>query len=64
MTYTKKQREIRGRIRAMWDEGLNTAEIAEGMQLPEHLVERLLHVALEFKRTIKAQLSQSLVAAE
>jgi hypothetical protein len=57
MTYTRDQRGIRGRIRVLWEEGFDTAEIAQSMQLPEHLVERQLHVALEIKRSIKGQLS-------
>jgi hypothetical protein len=40
----------------MWENGLNTAEMARALQVPESLVERELHAVLEIKRSIVGSL--------
>ena len=47
-----ERKQLRNQIRGMWENGLNTAEMARALQVPESLVERELHAALEVKRSI------------
>ena len=43
---------LRKQIRAMWEQRLDTMDMAKAMQLPEALIERELHAVLEIRRSV------------
>ena len=47
-----EHKALRAAIRAMWENGLDTVDMARTLQVPESLIERELHAALEVKRSI------------
>ena len=55
----EERRELRQRIRALWEQGCDTAEMSRVLHVPEHECERELHVALEYRRSIVNSLVQS-----
>lgn len=50
--------ELRKSIRAMWEQRLDTVDMARAMQLPEHEIERQLHVALDRRRAVVGNLGK------
>lgn len=52
MMLQRDHRSLRGQIRVMWENGLDTVDMAKELQLSEALIERELHAALELKRSI------------
>lgn len=50
--------ELRRRIRAMWEQKLDTVDMARALQIPQHEVERHLHIALDKRRAIISNLGQ------
>jgi hypothetical protein len=54
----------RGRVRLLWDQGLDTCEIAKDLQVPEHVAESILHAALDIKASIRGSLRASVGATE
>ncbi len=52
----------RWRVRHLWDQGLDTLEIAKDLQVPEHIAERILHEALDIKASVRASLRASVEA--
>ena len=52
MILKREYRTLRQRVRAMWHNGLDTADMSKDLQLPEHLVERELHIVIELRRRL------------
>lgn len=52
--------ELRNAIRAMWEQGLDTMDMAKALQIPQDDVERHLHAALDRRRSIIANLGKVL----
>lgn len=52
MILKTETKPLRQQIRAYWEQGLNTADMAKALQLPEHLIERELHAILEIRRSV------------
>lgn len=52
MILQTEYKTLRQKIRAMWEQKLDTMDMAKALQLPQALVERELHAALEIKRSI------------
>ena len=50
--------ELRNRARAMWEQGLDTADMARALHVPEHEIERHLHVGLERRRAVVSSLGK------
>jgi hypothetical protein len=52
MILQAETKTLRQKIRAMWEQKLDTKDMSKALQIPEALVERELHAALEIKRAI------------
>ena len=52
MIIERELKELRGRIRVLWGERLDTVAMSRELQLPEALIERELHAVLEIKRAV------------
>ena len=52
MILKREYRTLRERIRAMWEQRLDTKDMSKALQLAEHLIERELHSVLEMRRAI------------
>lgn len=52
MILDHERKPLRQKIRALWEERLNTADMVKVLQLPEHEVERELHAVLEVRRAV------------
>ena len=46
------RKALRNQLRGMWENGLDTVDMARALQVPESIIERELHAALEVKRAI------------
>lgn len=44
--------DIRKAIRAMWEQKLDTVDMAKVLQVPEAEIERHLHIALDRRRAV------------
>jgi len=47
------------RVRALWEQKLDTKDISHALQIPEHECESALHRSLEIKRSVKTSLKDS-----
>ena len=45
-----RDRELLCRLHVMWRQGMDTIDMARALYMPEHEVERELHVMLEMRR--------------
>ena len=52
MILKREYRTLRERIRAMWEQRLDTMDMSKALQLPEHVIEYELHIVLETRRAI------------
>lgn len=48
--------ELRARIRAMWEQELDTVDMAWALQVPEYVIEAQLHIALDRRRAVVGSL--------
>lgn len=53
----KEQKDLRRAIRALWEQRLDTVDMAKALQLPEHVIEAHLHVALNARRAVVGSLA-------
>jgi uncharacterized membrane protein len=49
----------RWRVRHLWEQGLDTIEIAKDLQVPEYVAESILHEALDIKAEVRSDLRAS-----
>lgn len=53
----QEQKDLRRAIRALWEQRLDTVDMAKALQLPEHVIEAHLHVALNARRAVVGSLA-------
>lgn len=54
--------DIRAAVRRLWDTGMDTADIAKVLKMPQHQAERVLHEVLDIKNGVRVLLRDSLRA--
>jgi len=52
MMLDREHKELRAKIRALWEQRLDTVDMARALQFPEHEIERELHAVLEIRRAV------------
>ena len=52
MMLDREHKELRAHIRALWEQRLDTVDMARALQFPEHEIERELHAVLEIRRAV------------
>ena len=56
MRLNQEQRQLINRVRALWEQKLDTVGMSVQLQLPEHVIEAALHRAMDLRRSVVGML--------